>query len=390
VHHDSSVHIIHSDAVKGATVISTTDFRGGVRLMVDGEPFYIVEFQHVKPGKGGAFVRTKLKSYLSGNVLDRTFRSGERFEEPDLEEREMQFLYATGDDYTFMDTDTYEQLTFEKRQLGDNADLLKENMNVKILVYEHRPIDVELPIFIELKVVDADPGVRGDTASGGTKPAVVETGATIKVPLYLEVGNDHQDRHPYESLRGARSVSRKKPRKARIPGTPIVLPGSFGTKSAQDAAAQTRQIQELIDLLKRNHLTELEIERAGIRIRVRHEIGIKTVSASVSEPGQASAPAVTQQAVPASELLEVTAGHITITSPIVGTFYRSPSPDADPYVEEGDYVKKGQVLCIVEAMKLMNEIESEVDGRITKILVESTKPVEYGQALFLIDPKATP
>jgi acetyl-CoA carboxylase biotin carboxyl carrier protein len=169
-----------------------------------------------------------------------------------------------------------------------------------------------------------------------------------------------------------------------------VLPGSFGTKSAQDAAAQTKQIQELIDLLKRNHLTELEIERAGVRIRVRHEIGIKTVSASHSESGQASAPPVSQQAVPSSDLLEVAAGHITITSPIVGTFYRSPSPDADPYVEEGDYVKKGQVLCIVEAMKLMNEIESEVDGRITKILVESTKPVEYGQALFLIDPKATP
>jgi elongation factor P len=156
--------------------------------MVDGEPFYIVEFQHVKPGKGGAFVRTKLKSYLSGNVLDRTFRSGERFEEPNLEEREMQFLYATGDDYTFMDTETYEQLTFAKKQLGANADLLKENMIVKILVYEHRPIDVELPIFVELKVVDAEPGFRGDTASGGTKSAIVETGATIKVPLYLEVG----------------------------------------------------------------------------------------------------------------------------------------------------------------------------------------------------------
>ena len=169
-------------------MISTTDFRGGVRLLIDGEPFYIVEFQHVKPGKGGAFVRTKLKSYISGNVLDRTFRSGERFEEPDLEEREMQFLYATGDDYTFMDTDTYEQLTFAKKQLGTNADLLKENLTVKILIYEHRPIDVELPIFIELKVVDAEPGVRGDTASGGTKPAIVETGATIKVPLYLEVG----------------------------------------------------------------------------------------------------------------------------------------------------------------------------------------------------------
>lgn len=169
-------------------MISTTDFRSGVRLMVDGEPYYIVEFQHVKPGKGGAFVRTKLKSYLTGNVLDRTFRSGERFEAPDLEERDMQFLYATGDEYTFMDTETYEQLTFEKKHLGENADLLKENMNVKILIYEHRPIAVGLPIFIELKVVDAEPGVRGDTASGGTKPAVVETGATIKVPLYLEVG----------------------------------------------------------------------------------------------------------------------------------------------------------------------------------------------------------
>jgi len=156
--------------------------------MVDGEPYYIVEFQHVKPGKGGAFVRTKLKSYISGNVLDRTFRSGERFDEPDLEEREMQFLYATGHSYTLMDTETYEQLTFEKKQLGENADLLKENMTVRILIYEHRPIAVELPIFIELKVVDAEPGVRGDTASGGTKPAVVETGATIKVPLYLEVG----------------------------------------------------------------------------------------------------------------------------------------------------------------------------------------------------------
>lgn len=169
-------------------MISTAEFRNGSRLEIDGEPFYIVEFQHVKPGKGGAFVRTKLKSYTSGNVIDRTFRSGERFDEPDLDEREMQFLYAAGDSYTFMDTKNYEQLTFEKKQLGENADLLKENMVVKILVYEHRPIAVELPIFIELKVVDAEPGVRGDTASGGTKPAVVETGAIIKVPLYMEVG----------------------------------------------------------------------------------------------------------------------------------------------------------------------------------------------------------
>ena len=186
-------------------------------------------------------------------------------------------------------------------------------------------------------------------------------------------------------------MSRKKPRKSTRHGIPIVLPQSFaGGAGAQDAAAQQRQIQDMIDLLKRNQLTELEIERAGIRIRVRHEAAVKTVSTAVSEAGQGTGQTVSQHATPSSELAEDAAGHITITSPIVGTFYRSPSPDADPYVEEGDFVKRGQVLCIVEAMKLMNEIESEVDGRITKILVESTKPVEYGQALFLIDPKATP
>lgn len=169
-------------------MISTAEFRNGARLELDGQPYYIVEFQHVKPGKGGAFVRTKLKSYKTGNVIDRTFRSGERFEEPNLEEREMQFLYGAGDACTFMDTESFEQFTYEKGQLGENADLLKENMVVKVLVYEHQPIAVELPTFIELKVVDAEPGVRGDTASGGTKPAVLETGAVVKVPLYLEVG----------------------------------------------------------------------------------------------------------------------------------------------------------------------------------------------------------
>lgn len=169
-------------------MISTADFRNGSRLLLDGEPFYIVEFQHVKPGKGGAFVRTKLKSYRTGNVLDRTFRSGERLEEPNLEERDMQFLYAAGDTYTFMDTESFEQFSFEKKQLGANADLLKENTISKILIYEHLPLAVELPIFIELKVVDGEPGVRGDTASGGTRPVIVETGASIKVPLYLEIG----------------------------------------------------------------------------------------------------------------------------------------------------------------------------------------------------------
>lgn len=169
-------------------MISTAEFRNGARIELEGDPYYIVEFQHVKPGKGGAFVRTKLKNYRTGNVIDRTFRSGERLQEPELEERDMQFLYAAGDSYSFMDIETFEQFTYEKKQLGQNVDLLKEDTVVKVLVHKHEPIAVDLPIFIELKVVDADPGIRGDTASGGTKPAVVETGATIKVPLYLEVG----------------------------------------------------------------------------------------------------------------------------------------------------------------------------------------------------------
>jgi elongation factor P len=169
-------------------VISTAEFRNGTRLELDGQPFYIVEFQHVKPGKGPAFVRTKLKGYKTGNVIDRTFRSGEKFEEPNLDECEMQFLYSAGDEYSFMDTTSYEQVNYSKSQLGDNVDLLKENTIVKILLYQGEPISVDLPIFMELKVVETDPGIRGDTASGGTKPATVETGATVKVPLYLESG----------------------------------------------------------------------------------------------------------------------------------------------------------------------------------------------------------
>nr|MDP9180050.1 acetyl-CoA carboxylase biotin carboxyl carrier protein [Gemmatimonadota bacterium] len=178
-------------------------------------------------------------------------------------------------------------------------------------------------------------------------------------------------------------------------GKPIVLPSAFAPRSSGPdqtllSPDQAAQIQQLADLLKRNHLTELEIERTGMRIRIRHEPAIRmspvqTVETALNQ-ATASGTASTTQTHP----LEGTEGQVTITSPIVGTFYRSPSPDADPYVEEGDYVKKGQVLCIVEAMKLMNEIESEADGRITRILVESTKPVEYGQPLFLVDPNATP
>jgi elongation factor P len=169
-------------------VISTSEFRNGAKIELQGEPFTIIEFQHVKPGKGGAFVRTRLKSLRTGNVIERTYRSGEKLETPDLEEREMKFLYAADDEYTFMDTTNYEQLTFNRGQLGEGWDLLKEDMTVTILLHNSMPIGVELPVFVELKVVKTEPGVRGDTASGGSKPATLESGAMIKVPLYLDEG----------------------------------------------------------------------------------------------------------------------------------------------------------------------------------------------------------
>ena len=189
-------------------------------------------------------------------------------------------------------------------------------------------------------------------------------------------------------------MSKRTSSKSKKGRRPIILPQAFAaTQSGQGtpllSGQQTKHIQELIDLLKKNNLTELELEREGLRIRVRYETGLKTITAMVPEQGTSVSTSGTQLPTASGTQTEDTTGMITIASPIVGTFYRSPSPDADPYVDEGDYVKKGQVLCIVEAMKLMNEIESEVDGRIMKILAESTKPVEYGQALFLVDPTAT-
>lgn len=187
---------------------------------------------------------------------------------------------------------------------------------------------------------------------------------------------------------------RPRPRKegGRLTALPSTLPRpSSGRVMLNDASGeQLAHIQELIDLLKRNHLTELEVEHGGIRVRLRHETGARpavAAAAATADIVPAAPHALAESAT--IPLPAETAGKVTITSPIVGTFYRSASPDADPYVEEGDLVKKGQVLCIVEAMKLMNEIESEVDGRILKILAESTKSVEYGQPLFLIDPTPT-
>lgn len=170
-------------------MISTAEFRKGLRIELDGEPYTILEFQHVKPGKGGAFVRTKLKNLITGYVQDRTFRSGEKVEKPDLEEKRMQYLYREGELYHFMDLESYEQIALNKEQLGDSADFLAENISVDALFHRGKAIGIELPIFVELEVAETEPGVRGDTASGGNKPARTVTGAVVSVPLFVNVGD---------------------------------------------------------------------------------------------------------------------------------------------------------------------------------------------------------
>jgi elongation factor P len=169
-------------------VVTTSEFRKGLRILVDNEPFVIVEFQHVKPGKGGAFVRTRLKSLVSGNVLDRTYRSGDKADVPELEEREMQFLYKEGVNYYFMDQNTYDQMFIEEEQLGDAKYYVKEGLVIQVLIYQGKTIGAEVPNFVNLVITQTEPGIRGDTAQNATKPALLETGYTIQVPLFVEQG----------------------------------------------------------------------------------------------------------------------------------------------------------------------------------------------------------
>ncbi|MBI3455621.1 MAG: elongation factor P [Candidatus Rokubacteria bacterium] len=168
--------------------VSTAEFRRGLKIEVDGNPYTVVDFQHVKPGKGGAFVRTKLKHLRLGTVVDRTFRSGEKFELVDFEQKPMQFLYRD-DRFHFMSLETYEQVALTPNEVGDTADYLRETMEVEVLSIKGAPVGVELPTFVELRVVKTEPGVRGDTAAGGSKPATLETGAVVSVPLFIDEGD---------------------------------------------------------------------------------------------------------------------------------------------------------------------------------------------------------
>ena len=172
-----------------AEVVSTNQFRNGMHIELDGQTWRIVEFQHVKPGKGGAFVRTKLKSLNSGSVVDRTFRAGEKFNRIRTETKNMQYLYDAGDEVVFMDEDTYDQISLPRSSVEDALEFIQPSSSVQMLVVNERPSGVQLPAAVELTVAETEPGIKGDTVSNVTKAATLETGAVVQVPLFVNTGD---------------------------------------------------------------------------------------------------------------------------------------------------------------------------------------------------------
>ena len=172
-----------------AETVSTNQFKNGMHVELDGQVWRIVEFQHVKPGKGGAFVRTKLKSLVSGSVVDKTFRAGEKMPRIHTETKNVQYLYDSGDDVVFMDQETYEQLRLPRTEVAGELDFLQPSASVQLLTVDGRPAGIQLPASVELGVAETEPGVRGDTVSNVTKPATLETGAVVQVPLFVNVGD---------------------------------------------------------------------------------------------------------------------------------------------------------------------------------------------------------
>lgn len=170
-------------------MISVNDFKTGLTIEVDNGIWQVLEFQHVKPGKGAAFVRSKLRNLRNGNIQEKTFRGGEKVSRAHIENNKMQYLYSSGDTHTFMDSNTYEQLELQTNQIEEQLKYLKENMEVNIMIYQGETLGVNLPNNVELEVVETEPGVKGDTASGGTKPAILETGLSVQVPFFINQGD---------------------------------------------------------------------------------------------------------------------------------------------------------------------------------------------------------
>jgi len=168
---------------------STTDFRKGLKIEVDATPYEIVEFQHFKPGKGGAMVRTKLRNILTGRMQDITFRSGEKVDKPDMESRDMQFLYREGTELVFMDMTSYEQMHLNEENTGGKAGFLKDGQECRVLLYKGKALDIDIPVSLTLEVTNTEPGAKGDTVSNVTKPATLETGLIIQVPIFVNIGD---------------------------------------------------------------------------------------------------------------------------------------------------------------------------------------------------------
>ena len=166
-----------------------SDFRKGLKILHNGDPYVVIDFQHVKPGKGNQFTRTKMRQLLTGTLVERTFRSVEKFEVPDVENRDMNFLYSDDGGFHFMDQATYDQISMSSDDVGDNSNYLTENLQVSVLFYNGRAVDIELPNTVQLKVAQTDPGLKGNTVTGGTKPATMETGASVQVPLHINEGD---------------------------------------------------------------------------------------------------------------------------------------------------------------------------------------------------------
>ncbi|ASN05275.1 elongation factor P [Virgibacillus necropolis] len=169
-------------------MISVNDFKTGLTIEVDNDLWQVIDFQHVKPGKGAAFVRSKLRNLRNGNIQEKTFRGGEKVGKAHIDNKKMQYLYASGDNHTFMDTNTYEQIDIQTKQIEHQLKYIKENMEVSVITYEDEILGVELPNNVELEVTETEPGIKGDTASGGTKSATLETGITVQVPFFINTG----------------------------------------------------------------------------------------------------------------------------------------------------------------------------------------------------------
>ncbi|RAL26580.1 elongation factor P [Thermoflavimicrobium daqui] len=170
-------------------MISVNDFRTGLTIELDGDVWQVIEFQHVKPGKGAAFVRSKLRNLRNGNIQERTFRAGEKVQKALVETRQMQYLYESGGEYTFMDNETYDQITLPEERLKYELNFLQENMNVNLVIFKGETIGVQLPNTVELEVVETEPGIKGDTVSGASKPAKLSTGFVVQVPLFINEGD---------------------------------------------------------------------------------------------------------------------------------------------------------------------------------------------------------